>query len=184
MADTILPAKRPELTEDGAQLLLAQAGVTGPALLGRRGYYRDTMGAMGKNDHGVYDDALFIVFPGCFRAFNANTDPSRDFEGVAVLRCGVWSYQLGIHNLSKPSPPHERYEALIQAAPVTVDREQGKADTGYFGINIHKGARHSTSSLGCQTIHPDQWPEFIATVKAQLAALSLRRVPYVLTEHT
>lgn len=182
MADQMVPAKRPELSEADAQALVAQAGVTGPAILGRRGYYRDSMGKPGVNEHGIYDDAIFIVVPGMFRAFNANTDPSKDYPGVAVLRAGVWRYKLGIHNISKPSPPHERYECLVQAAPVTVDRENKGADTGDFGIHIHKGSHNSTSSEGCQTIYPDQWVEFIAQVKVALVSLGLTEIPYVLTE--
>jgi lysozyme len=56
-----------------------------------------------------------------------------------------------------------------------------------FGINIHRGGWNGTSSEGCQTIPPDQWPAFIATVTDQvkrLAGAGWRRetITYVLLE--
>ena len=110
------------------------------ALLGVRGYYRDTMGEPGVNDLGIYDDAIFVVSPDTHKAWPANTDPSRLSPGMASLLPGVWKYQLGLHGLSKPL--HLRYMALVQAAPVTVARHlQRTTDTGWFGINIHRGGR-------------------------------------------
>jgi hypothetical protein len=134
-------------------------------VVGIRGYYRDTMGAPGVNDRGIYDDAIFIDTPDTFAAFNGNTDPSRvrigqgtgAERGMAVLNPGIWYvHRFDLHK--------EEYLALCQrTGQVTVTRDGTPpyADTGMFGINIHRGGYNTTSSLGCQTVHPDQWSSFI-----------------------
>ena len=162
------------------QLLLAAGVGEKVSLLGMRGYFRDTMGKPGVNDRGIYDDAIFLVSPTAYVAFNANTDPSIARPGVAVLRKGLWRYKIGIHGLSKPM--WKRYKALVQAAAVIVVRDGGRVDTGYFGINIHKGSRNSTSSLGCQTIWPEQWNSFISLIEQELSRYNQATIPYLLVE--
>jgi lysozyme len=178
----LLPHARPEMGRIAALELLTAVGVENFALIGRRGYYADTMGTPGVNDLGVYDDAMLLVTPTRYATFNANTDPSRQLPGIATLKPGVWLYKLGIHGLSHPVGPRQ-YPALVQAAPVTVTRDGGKEDTGYLGINIHHGGEGSTSSEGCQTIPPSQWPEFYALVKAEMTKYARRTIPYALTVH-
>lgn len=196
------PPARPRLTrEEGEGLLSGAAFASSPSfaslgavkvrLLGVRGYYRDTMGAKGKNDRGIYDDAICLVTPDAYGTFNANTDPSVTRRGVAVLRTGTWLYKIGMHGLSKPRHPSGaldwvengyQYRALVQAGPVTVMRDGVGADTGWFGINIHRGSYSTTSSLGCQTIWPDQWSEFIGMVRGALKGAGQSVVPYVLMD--
>lgn len=184
----IVPAARPEIPRTTAELYLRRAGVAGPALLGRRGYYRDSMGVPGVQERGIYDDAIMLVTPTAFVTYNANCDPSRHRKGIANLKAGLWSYRLGIHGLSKPKS--RQYPALVQAAPVTVlrddpedaDRDGPEPDTGWFGINIHRGGYTTTSSEGCQTIYPDQWAAFFEAVKAEMKRHGLRAIPYLLTE--
>lgn len=176
----MIPGNRPAWTRERTEAVLDVHGITDTVcLLGVRGYFRDSMGAVGRNDIGIYDDALFIVSPTTFASFNANTDPSVTRPRVATLVPGVWRYKVGIHGLSKPKD--RRYTALVQADEVTVDRHGVAADdTGFFGINIHRGAAASTSSLGCQTIHPSQWEAFIALVQAELKRYGQSTLPYLL----
>jgi lysozyme len=152
-------------------------------LLGFRGYYRDSMGAIGRNDRGIYDDALFILSPYVFASFNANTDPSiyrkgsgtSSNKGVALLNPGIWLYQKGIHR---------GYAAFTQAAPVVVTRDGTPPyeDTGYFGINIHKGGTNSTSSLGCQTLYAPQWESFKSLLYSELSRVGQKKFKYILEE--
>lgn len=160
-------------------------------LIGVRGYYRDTMGRVGVNDRGFYDDAIFIDAPEAFVAFNANTDPSRykpgagkgTGKGMANLKTGVWrAHRIGKHKT--------QYPALVQLNGAVTVRRDGQPDyddTGFFGINIHRGGVNGTSSLGCQTLPPKQWDAFISTVVDQAkrnfgAKWEKTTIPYVLID--
>jgi hypothetical protein len=181
---TILPKARPQASRDQVYALITERGVDRSkypvVIVGVRGYYLDSMGEPGKNDRMIYDDAIFIHSSIHFAAFNANTDPGAFRKGIANLKPGVWQYKLGIHGLSKPKD--RQYKALVQAAPVTVIRDQTGPDTGLFGINIHRGGNSTVSSEGCQTICPSQWIEFISGVTAQLEHFGQKVVPYVLID--
>lgn len=173
---------KPQQTREETERLIAH--VDSPVvLLGIRGYYRDTMGKPGINDISIWDDAIFVWSKNGHFAFNANTDPSLYRPRVASLKPGTWYYRLGIHNLSKPKS--RQYPALVQAAPVTVRRYNSGDDTGWFGINIHRGGRitsNSTHSLGCQTIPLENWDGFFNLVKTEMIRAKIQRVPYVLIE--
>lgn len=135
-------------------------------LVGCRAYYKDTMGKPGQNDIGMYDDALFWLWPNNgFAAFNANTDPSRYGHNPGVgkryarLKSGCYRFTKWRHK--------GQYAAFGQAGNmVTVQRMNAdgtvhhEEDGDNFGINIHRGGDSGTSSWGCQTLPPDQWPEF------------------------
>lgn len=179
----MIPQDRPKLTRKEAQSYLKGCGI-GPnevVLLGIRGYYLNSMGAAGKNDRGIYDDALCIIGPECFVAFNGNTDPSVYRKGVAVLKTGVWQYKPGQHGITFNRPGYP-YPAFVQAASVTVVRDQKGDDTGWFGINIHRGSNATTSSLGCQTVPPAQWEAFRALLNDQLKRASQKTFKYVLSD--
>jgi hypothetical protein len=182
MTTKMVPDARPEMDRATAEALLKSGGVdvSKPALLGRRGYYRDSMGEVGVQERGIYDDAIVLVTPTAYVTFNANCDPSRHRKGIANLKAGLWSYKVGIHGLSKPKD--RQYQALVQAGKVAVVRDGEGEETGFFGINIHRGSFSTTSSEGCQTIHPTQWESFIATVKAEMQRHGVTTIPYLLTE--
>lgn len=194
--DSIVPKERPDITRAEAKVYVQRAGqdVVDVFILGRRGYYRDSMGKPGVNDINIYDDAIAIVTPKECWTFNANTDPSRD---AATLKPGTYWYKLGIHGLSKPK--EQQYEALVQAGDVILSRPDtselrdgyhpvlgfhmgGGFFKGAFGVNHHKGGNTTTGSLACQTIHPSQWGDYIEKVKSTLKLYGLEKIPYILTE--
>lgn len=168
----IMAAKRPAMTREELLALIAPHGldrVKHPLIVvGIRGYYRNTMGAPNVNDRGIYDDAIFLDSADGFVSFNGNTDPSRyrpgygtaeSTKGIASLNPGAWFvHRFDLHK--------GEYLALCQRlGKVTVTRDGINGpypDTGSFGINIHRGSYNGTSSLGCQTLHPDQWGGFIS----------------------
>jgi lysozyme len=176
----MLPPSRPQQAKSKTQALLAKARVEDAvALVGIRGYYRDTMGVAGENDRGIYDDAIFLVSQNAYAAFNANTDPSVKRKGIAVLKTGVHRYRKGKHGLSKPGGG---YPALRPANPdeeLPVTRD-GEGDSMGVAINIHRGSYSTTSSLGCQTIHPSQWESFIALVYCEMDRAGQKTIPYLL----
>jgi lysozyme len=152
------------------------------ALLAVRGYYKKQGKNKKSNDINIYDDAMFVWSANGHYAFNANTDPSVTRPGIATLKPGVWQYRLGIHNITKAKS--RQYPALVQAAPVTVIRRGKGEDTGWFGINIHRGSRTSTSSLGCITLPPDgNWDSFYTLIKTEMSRAKVSRVPLVLVDN-
>jgi lysozyme len=181
----MLPPSRPQITRVDALKLVAGFDLTKyPVfLVGIRGYYKDTMGKPGVNDRAMYDDAVCLVTPEGFTTFNFNTDPSRFKKGIAVLKApGMYLYRVGMHGISGPNP----YEALRQYGDVTVIRDGGVEVTdnerNRFWIDIHRGGYGTTSSLGCQTVPPDQWIEFFKSVKTAMKQHGQDTIPYCLVE--
>ncbi len=193
----IVPDSRPRMTpaelRERLEALDIDRTVHPLVVVGIRGYYKDTMGAPGVNDRGIYDDALFIDSVETFTSFNGNTDPSAyrkgqgigEKKGMASINPGVcYAHRFGLHR--------GKYLALCQLlghVSVTRDGDPPYLDTGDFGINIHKGGYKTTSSLGCQTIHPDQWDSFIALAVDQAKRFHGSRwnkvvIPYVLIDAT
>jgi hypothetical protein len=183
----MIPKDRPRIERKTTEQLLRLRKVSDPVcLVGIRGYYRDSMGAKGKNDVGLYDDALIVVSPNVHAAFNASVDPSRlGFNAkagkpMAQLKPGVYRYKIGLHGINRGNP----YKALVQAAPVTVLRGD-KEETGFFGINVHRGSRNSTSSEGCTTLPPGpNWDGFIALVDTELKRNNAKTLSYVLVSNS
>jgi len=182
----MIPKDRPRIERKTTEQLLRLRKVSDPVcLVGIRGYYRDTMGAVGKNDVGMFDDAIILVSPNVHAAFNGNVDPSRlgwnahAKKPMAQLKPGVYRYKIGKHGISRGNP----YKALVQAGPVTVMRGSDE-ETGYFAINIHRGGNTTTSSEGCQTIPPAQWPAFISLVESEMKRNNAKTLSYVLTSNS
>lgn len=190
---TTTPAERPRLSSTELRNRIAQYNIDRNkypvVVVGIRGYYKNSMGAPGVNDRGIYDDAIFIESTQIMAAYNGNTDPSSysagsgtgPNKGMASLNPGAWF----VHRFDKHKG---QYIALCQrAGPVSVTRDGNPPyqDTGMFGINIHRGSYNSTASEGCQTIHPSQWDSFIATAQDQARRYfsenwRTKTIPYVL----
>lgn len=177
------PVARPTQSRGAIESIATVKGVTDKVyLVGIRGYFRDSLGVPGKNDRGIYDDAIFLRTPEAILAFNANADPSVKRPGIAVLKAGVHPYRKGQHGLSKPVA--KRYDAL---RPATVGerlpvKRDGKGDDYGVAINIHRGQYTSTSSEGCQTIYPTQYKEFIDAVYRAMDKAGQKTIKYILVE--
>jgi len=184
----LVPNSRPQMGKSDVEKILKSKGIDRDkfpvCVVAVRGYYLDSMGVKGKNDRGVYDDACFIDSPTLFSSVNWNTDPTGyrkgsgtgGKKGMASLKLGVWDYKIGLHKGKGP--------AGNQAGPVTVVRDGVNGDyedTGLFGINLHWGGA-GTSSLGCQTAPPTQWPSFINPLVAELKRYGQKTFKYVLID--
>lgn len=185
---SMVPSSRPQMGKSDVEKILKSKKIDRKkfpvCVLAVRGYYLDSMGSKGKNDRGIFDDAVFIDSPTLFASTNWNTDPSAyrkgrgtgSAKGMASLKLGVWDYKIGAHKGRSP--------AGNQAGPVTVIRDGTDgdySDTGYFGINLHWGGA-GTSSLGCQTAPPNQWPSFINPLVAELKRYGQKVFKYVLID--
>ena len=185
----MIPKDRPRIERKTTEQLLRLRKVSDPVcLVGIRGYYRDSMGAKGKNDRGLYDDCLVIVSPNVHAAFNASVDPDRHGmnpklrKPYAVLKPGVWRYKIGKHGINRGNP----YTAVVQAEPVTVLRDD-KEDTGWHGINVHRGGGPNSrgpGSEGCSVIPPAQWLAFIELMQSEMKRNNAKTLSYVLTSNS
>ena len=179
---SIIPNSRPKLGEAKIRALLKSSGVTSPvAIVGIRGYYSETFAPSG-NQRGVYDDAIFVVSPNSFAAFNGNTDPSVFRKGIATLSTGIIWYRKGKHGLSR-KPPYVPYDALRPATDgehVLVTRDGIAKPWPGTALNIHKGGNNNTYSEGCQTLPPDQYSAFIRLAYSEMDRAKITKVPYLL----
>jgi hypothetical protein len=121
-----------------------------------------------------FDDEIHIFFKNNANQwihyfFSATTDPGTYWlkspmhpQGTAVLMQGQYkdAYQIGLHR--------NQYYAMVQKKSVTVirdydrnallDFQNGRKDTGLFGINIHRASQNGTTktvdnySAGCQVL--------------------------------
>ncbi|MFC2170507.1 peptidoglycan-binding protein [Calditrichota bacterium] len=153
-------------------------------LIGLRGFSR---GEIVENKLDEYNDTIVVVRNDRLKTgsgynnnpehsvffFEASVDPGKLREpnpkGIAHLDPGFYLYRLGLHR--------RREKALVQADQVTItryfDEDVSQPDplheTGWFGINIHRGgttSRVGNWSAGCQVIKGDQWAKYMTLVDA------------------
>ena len=193
---SILPKDKPKLTQEALRALITGIDRTKYPIVvvGVRDYYLSMSKPGTLEDRDIYNSAIFLDTPTMTLNFNGNTNPTLykagsgfdSNKGMAVLNTGTWyAHQFGIH--------HNEYPALIQTGgqvQVTRDGTPAYQDKGYFGINIHKGGWGITSSEGCQTIYPGEWPDFINNITAEAirifggAKYKSVIIPYLLIENT
>jgi lysozyme len=179
----ITPASTPKMALSEAAKIIQRHKVTDAVVLvGVRGYYADTMGKAGQNDRGIYDDALFIVSPTHFSAWNGNTDPSAYRAGIASLVLGVHRYKKGNHGISRPGGGYPAFRPATSGEQLPVTRDGVVNPRPGIAINIHRGGRNSTSSEGCQTVPPSQWDAFYAALTSEMKRHGVTSFPYILTE--
>lgn len=183
-----IPNSRPQQPKDKTLELLKKFGVdlvVHPCvIMGVRGYYLDTMGKKGANDVGIYDDALFFVSPSAYLTVNANTDPSVLKQNVSTLKPGLYLYRKGKHGLSKPGGGYPAFRPATKDEELPVRRYNARTGDYYdstgIAINIHKGGYNTTSSLGCQTVYPDQWLAFQTLAYSEMKRCGQETIPYLL----
>lgn len=172
-------------------------------LVAVRGYSKSS----DENKFGVFDDAFFVISPGSFRYFKANTDPSRTGwnsnagKAMAQLDLGLHYFIKGMHKqkyrgFRQPNKDVDFEVSLLVDSGLsksdcdfTVNRiysvgsEKNYKETGYFAINIHPGGvSGSTSSEGCQTLPYAQFEEFRDHTYGRLDAFSQKVLPFLLID--
>lgn len=193
----LIPGNRPQLDPARVRMIANDEIDKDAALFGKelraacpvkvlavRGYFRDSMGAKGCNDVGLFDDAAFLISGANVYPFNWNADPSKvgwnDALGkpYAMLCEGIYPFIPGPHKGKGPAwrqPDEEQAGDIGLQGYFTDYRARGHfrvyrdrslqhdpaaIQAGYYAINIHWGGSAGTSSWGCQTAPPAQWEEF------------------------
>lgn len=179
----MIPPSTPKASIARITEAIRQAGINDPVVLvGVRGYYKDSMGKPGSNDRGIYDDALFILSGNHFTSWNANTDPSAHRQGIASLVPGVHRYRRGNHGISRPGGGYPAFRPATKNEELPVVRDGVVNPSPGIAINIHRGSRNGTSSEGCQTLPPQQWEAFYASLSGEMKRHGVTSFPYLLIE--
>jgi hypothetical protein len=174
----LVPDSRPQRSRELIEGIVANHLVTlnKAVLVTIRGYYRDTMGKKGVNDHAMYDDAAFLISPDFFKSYNFNTDPQKAGQKKAKLKAPAKiEYYKGRHkgkyNALRPYPEGVQL-------PCTRDGVESLCSH----TNIHKGGFRDTHSEGCQTVYPTQYDGFIKDVYSQMDKYKQKTIMNILVE--
>lgn len=156
-------------------------------LIGVRGYFLNTVGKPGVNDLNAWDDAILVYYDGnLVKTFNANTDPSKLNQNLAMLDCGVYQFYKGRHRNRI-----DAFRAYPEGVRLPCKRQKfnGEWEKSFCShINIHDGGINDTWSAGCQTIINQgghkQFNEFRDLVYDLMKIHRLKTVTYLLIEET
>lgn len=191
----IVPAQRPAVERATAVAWALEQGCTDDFfVLGRGGYFRRSMGTDAQG-RGVYDDAIVVVTPSVFLAFNGNVNPCRGEIGMASLQDGIWPMKRVTHhpNTARAYPCWGQAGEVIVRRDGTETVEKGFKHPKYgeclggglwkgdFAIQLHSGFLYETGSEACQTVYRPQWAECDNAILAEMTARHLETFPYVLT---
>lgn len=177
---------RPKLTEKEARALIEKhcpdlsADVV---LIGIRGYYKRTMGDPTKNDRNIYDDAFFVIGPGYYKTFNANTDPSKYKKGIGSLKPGLHWYRKDYHHKWDPKKRYPAFRPATHDESLPGYRDGMKGEFKIIAANIHAGGETTTGSEACQTVKKSQWKEFQTEVYELMDKAGQELLPYLLIEN-
>lgn len=145
-----------------------------------RSYYLDSMGAPGKGDANIYDDAVFLITPNVRESFNANTEPSFPKKGHAILNLGKYVFRRGKHK--------GRYPALRpypEGVVLKCTRNGVPANCSH--TNIHKGGSKTSFDVvwseGCLTIPDIQYQEWQTRVWSEMDKLKQATIDVVIVEN-
>lgn len=186
--------------------LLGIRGFYAPAQENKRGIYDDAIflitpteciGFNANTDPSITRKGIAVLQPGTYK-YKQGLHGIRHFDDITrslgkAKRDEVEAWLIA--NVGKDHEPlkHKNgdriilpYWAFRQAGPVTVLRDgnsipETKIDPAAWPwIDIHKGGYNSTSSEGCQTIHPDQWPEARSKGYSAMNAAGQTSIKYLL----
>jgi lysozyme len=177
----LIDAGRIGKDEGERYLLTATAQHYDPVMvLAIRGYYKDSMGKVGENDRGIYDDAFVLIGPSYFKTFNGNTDPRIVKQGVGQLLPGWHLFKQGLHGYAHGPYKAFRTANVREVLPVIRDGEKGIKEG--VTVNLHKGGQFSTNSIACQTVIADEWLEFQRDAYKLMDQEGQKVLPYLLIE--
>ncbi len=177
-----LPPTPPRLTKGDALSRLVAAGHAIEhgelVLLGIRGYRHANHA---DNERSIYDDAACIIGQFHYSTYSFNTDPSVYSTGIATLILGEHWFKPGFHRKGSPSG-HPAFRPATTNEELPVSRDNVIVPWPGVAINIHRGGKNTTSSAGCQTVPPDQWAAFYATMMDQLKRANQKAFRYILIQ--
>lgn len=186
--------KTPELVPDDVSKIISVMDQKGYVVFRdqAKNYNLNIVGLRSENTTpNSFDDQLWVFWKWenkwSLKKYKITTDPGlthltspENKHGTAILKEGQYrgSHRLGKHR--------GKYEALVQAKPVTVIRDfnrdsvldyaSGKEQTGIFGINIHRATAQGEStfvnkwSAGCQVFaRSAEYDEFMKLCRNAVA---------------
>ncbi|HEY8560527.1 MAG TPA: hypothetical protein VIL74_09130 [Pyrinomonadaceae bacterium] len=183
---------RPNITDEETDKVVARifgGAEFVPVLLvvGVRGYFLNSVGKPGENDLNLWDDAILVYYDSVLvKTFNANTDPSKHNQKLAMLDAGLYEFYQGTHK-----ERIKAFRAYPEGVELPCKRQQFDGSwvkSKCSAINIHDGAFNDTWSAGCQTVINQtphkQFDEFRDLVYDLMDANKMKTFKYLLLEES